>query len=67
MSCLLKSEATFGEPMCRCGVPACLKTSFTEDHFGQFFWGCVNYEVRVFRLFSFLFLYFVDNGYFFFF
>jgi hypothetical protein len=48
MSCSLKSEATSGEPMCRCGVSAPLKTSFTKDNFGKLFYGCVNYEVRIF-------------------
>jgi hypothetical protein len=48
MSCSLKSEATSGEPMCHCGVPARLKTSFTEDNFGKLFFGCVNYEVWIF-------------------
>jgi hypothetical protein len=51
MSCSLKSEATFGKPMCRCGVPACLKTSFTKENFGRRFYGCVNYDVRFFLLF----------------
>ncbi|XP_062164990.1 uncharacterized protein At1g43920, Chloroplastic-like [Alnus glutinosa] len=45
MSCSWKSEATSGEPICLCGVPAPLKTSFTDENFGRLFYGCVNYEV----------------------
>jgi hypothetical protein len=48
MSCSLKSEATSGEPLCRCGVPAPLKTSLTEDNFGRLFYGCINFEVSIF-------------------
>jgi hypothetical protein len=48
MSYSLRSKATSGEPMCHCGVPATLKTSFIEDNFGWLFYGCVNYEVRIF-------------------
>jgi len=47
MSCSMNSEATSVEPMCRCGLPAPLKTSFTEDNFGQLFYGCVNFEVII--------------------
>jgi hypothetical protein len=46
MSCSLKSKITSAEPMCQCGVPACLKTSFTEKNFGRFY-GCVNYDARI--------------------
>jgi hypothetical protein len=43
----MNSEATSVEPMCCCGLPAPLKTSFTEDNFGRLFYGCVNFEVRI--------------------
>jgi hypothetical protein len=47
MSCSLNSKATSVEPMCRCGRPTPLKTSFTEDNFSRLFCGCVNFEVRI--------------------
>jgi hypothetical protein len=48
MSCSWKSEATSGESICRCRVPAPLKTSFIDENFGRLFYCCVNYEVRFF-------------------
>ncbi|KAL4311510.1 hypothetical protein GQ457_01G005740 [Hibiscus cannabinus] len=40
-------EGTNSSPLCYCGVPAALRTSWTKDNPGRRFFGCPNFQKKI--------------------
>ncbi|KAL4340360.1 hypothetical protein GQ457_08G016130 [Hibiscus cannabinus] len=40
-------------PLCQCGVPAALRTSWTKDNLGRKFFGCPNFQKKARNCLSF--------------
>jgi hypothetical protein len=53
------SDLSSGPLLCPCGVPVCVRNSWTETNPGRTWYGCINYKV-IFEL-SFVLYFVVSN------